>query len=97
MSLGLDKPEVAAAAEALYAELQQAGLEVLYDDREESAGVKFNDADLIGIPLRLTISPRTLKTDAVEARLRWSKETTLLPRAGIVALVQNLLAGAELP
>lgn len=97
VSLGLDRPEVGDAAEALYAELEQDGLEVLYDDRAESAGVKFNDADLIGIPLRLTVSPRTLKAGSVEAKLRWKAESTLVPRAGIVALVRDLLAGAELP
>jgi len=97
VTLGLDQPEVAAAADALYGELQQAGLEVLYDDREESAGVKFNDADLIGIPLRLTVSPRNLKADKVEAKLRWEPERTLLPRAQAAALAQSLLEHAELP
>jgi len=97
VSLGLDNPDVRGAADALYAELQEAGLEVLYDDREESAGVKFNDADLIGIPLRLTVSPRNLKADVVEAKLRWQEERTLLPRASVVALSRDLLARAELP
>lgn len=97
VSLGLDDPSVRKAADALYAELQEAGVEVLYDDREESAGVKFNDADLIGIPLRLTVSPRNLRADVVEAKLRWQEERTLLPRAGIVALARDLLARAELP
>ena len=92
VSLGLDRPEVQAAADTLYAELQQAGLEVLYDDRSESAGVKFNDADLIGLPLRLTISPRTLKTDAVEAKLRWQTESTLLSRSEVAACVREMAA-----
>src|SRR3972149_5988915 len=47
-------------AGAVYEQLREAGLEVLYDDREETPGVKFNDADLLGMPLRLTVSPRTL-------------------------------------
>ena len=55
VSLATEKtPEVTAAAEQLYATLLKAGVEVLYDDREERAGVKFNDADLLGIPIRLT-------------------------------------------
>jgi prolyl-tRNA synthetase len=47
------------------AELQEKGYEVLYDDRDESAGVKFNDADLIGIPVRLTVSTRALAAGGV--------------------------------
>jgi prolyl-tRNA synthetase len=57
-------------AENLYAELRDAGIDVLYDDREESPGVKFADADLIGIPLRLTLSNRTLKENSVEIKRR---------------------------
>jgi len=49
-------------AERLYEQLQAAGIEVLYDDRDESPGVKFNDADLIGLPIRLTVSARAMKT-----------------------------------
>ena len=58
------------AAERLYADMTEAGIDVLYDDREESPGVKFADADLIGIPLRLTLSNRTLKEDTVEIKRR---------------------------
>jgi prolyl-tRNA synthetase len=53
--LMLEKPGVLSAAEQVYAELQAEGLEVLFDDRQESPGVKFNDADLLGMPLRLTL------------------------------------------
>jgi prolyl-tRNA synthetase len=70
--LGADE-EVVAKAEAVYADLGALGYEVLYDDRNESAGVKFNDADLIGVPLRLTLSPRTLKENAIEVKLRWEE------------------------
>ncbi|HWQ12979.1 MAG TPA: proline--tRNA ligase [Roseiflexaceae bacterium] len=59
-----------AAADALEAELEAAGLAVLYDDREESAGVKFNDADLIGLPVRLLISDRLLAEGMVELKPR---------------------------
>ena len=57
-------------AESLYSALQNAGLEVLYDDRLESPGVKFNDADLIGLPLRLTVSERAIKQGGVELKRR---------------------------
>jgi prolyl-tRNA synthetase len=67
--------ETEAAAEKLYIELTKAGIEVLYDDRVATAGVKFNDADLIGIPLRLTIGERGLKQGGVEYKMRTSGES----------------------
>ena len=66
--------EVRQRAEALYTELRAQGYEVLYDDRQESPGVKFNEADLLGMPLRLTISQRTLETDSVEIKRRTERE-----------------------
>jgi prolyl-tRNA synthetase len=59
-----------AAAEQLYRQLQQQGKQVLFDDRGESAGIMFNDADLIGIPLRILISDRTLATGEAEIKPR---------------------------
>ena len=61
-------------AEKLYANLRAAGLEVLFDDREETPGVKFNDADLIGLPIRITVSERSLKEGGVELKLRRETE-----------------------
>ncbi|MDQ3514520.1 MAG: proline--tRNA ligase [Chloroflexota bacterium] len=80
------------AADALYAELIAAGIEVLYDDRTERAGVKFNDADLIGNPIRLSVSTRTLANGQAELRLRSEAESTLIPLAEVVPTVQRLLA-----
>jgi prolyl-tRNA synthetase len=57
-------------AEALYAALNRLAVEVLYDDRNESAGVKFADADLLGMPLRATLSSRSLKAGGVELKRR---------------------------
>jgi prolyl-tRNA synthetase len=79
----LEQTQVRETAERLYRELKAEGLEVLYDDREESPGVKFNDADLLGTPLRLTVSPRTLKQSSVELKLRQEKEAELLPLEGL--------------
>ena len=56
--------------DSIHAQLQEAGIEVLYDDRKESAGVKFADADLIGIPVRITLGNRSLKEGVVEVKLR---------------------------
>jgi len=72
---------VRTAADALVADLERAGVEVLYDDREETAGVKFADADLIGIPFRATVSKRTLKEDQVELKQRSASEAEMVPRA----------------
>ena len=67
------------AANNLYTSLESNGIEVLYDDREESPGVKFNDADLIGIPIRLTVSGRSLKEGGVELKLRRGTERSIVP------------------
>jgi prolyl-tRNA synthetase len=77
--LYMENEEVARAAEDTYVTLTGSGLEVLFDDRNESPGVKFNDADLLGIPIRMTISPRTLKSGSVEIKKRSEKEAILAP------------------
>jgi prolyl-tRNA synthetase len=81
-ALGMDNPEVRKESEGLYSDLLRKGAEVLFDDRLEPPGVKFNDADLLGIPLRVTVSPRTLKTKSAEIKRRTSKDSllVLLPR-----------------
>jgi prolyl-tRNA synthetase len=89
--ISLDKSEVLPTTERIYQELQKEGIEVLFDDRVDSPGVKFNDADLLGIPLRLTLSPRTLQSQSVEAKWRLKKEAQLLPLDDLVARVKKLL------
>ena len=91
--LSLDKSAVAPTAEKLYQELQEEGIEVLFDDRDDSPGVKFNDADLLGIPLRLTVSPRTLQSQSIEAKWRTEKETRLLPLDNLAVQVKKVLNG----
>jgi prolyl-tRNA synthetase len=91
VGLGLDRPDVAAKARSLYESLQGAGVEVLFDDRPESPGVKFNDADLLGIPLRLTVSARGLEKDSVELKQRSKPEMELVPYADAVERVKALL------
>ena len=77
--LFLEDTRVAEKAESLYKELENMGMEVLYDDRSESTGVKFNDADLLGIPLRITVSPRSLEKGCIEVKWRSEKKTELVP------------------
>jgi prolyl-tRNA synthetase len=91
--LHLDTPAVASTAEDIYQKLEKKDIEVLFDDRDESPGVKFNDADLLGIPLRLTLSPRTLQKQSIEAKWRTEKETQLLSLEDLVAEVDRLLRG----
>ncbi|MCH8995342.1 MAG: proline--tRNA ligase [Chloroflexi bacterium] len=81
VALSPDRAGVREIAERLYAELGERGVEVLYDDRDESPGVKFSDADLLGMPLRVTVSPRTLEKDSIELKRRTESETTLVPLA----------------
>ena len=68
------------------------GLQVLYDDREEgSAGVKFNDADLLGMPVRVTVSPRSIENGGAEVKLRTVKDANIVPLAGATTAVRELL------
>ena len=71
-------------ADRLYNELQNAGVEVLYDDREERPGVKFKDADLIGIPYRVTVGPKGLERGALELKPRRDEKASDLPMDGAV-------------
>jgi prolyl-tRNA synthetase len=89
VGLDLEKEENRHAAEQLYANLLSAGVEVLYDDRAETAGVKFNDADLIGLPIRAVASKRSLKNGGIELKLRSQKEGRIVPLANAVQVIQR--------
>ena len=80
-----------AVAQALAAELTAAGLEPLFDDRTESAGVKFADADLIGLPLRINISERSLKQGSVEFKPRAGGEVFLVPLENAVEAARAMV------
>ena len=79
-------------AERLYQELEDLGVEVLYDDRDERPGVKFNDSDLIGIPLRVAVSARNLANDQIELKPRKQKDATFVPIDQAVAEIVRILA-----
>ncbi|HMM43107.1 MAG TPA: proline--tRNA ligase [Thermomicrobiales bacterium] len=85
--------EARSVADAAYRELSAEGVEVLYDDRDESAGVKFADADLIGIPIRLTVSSRSLKAGGVEVKQRDQApaDAEVVPLESVVAAVRRRL------
>ncbi|MBI5562691.1 MAG: proline--tRNA ligase [Deltaproteobacteria bacterium] len=82
------------AAEGLYESLNASGIETLLDDRDERAGVKFKDADLIGIPVRVTIGERNLKQGLVEIKERRAKEARLVKVEEAAATVAGLLKQA---
>ena len=79
------------AAEDLYTKLQAAAVEVLIDDREERPGIKFKDADLIGIPLRLTVGAKSLERNCVEFKRRTDKAAEEIPLADVVERIAGLV------
>jgi prolyl-tRNA synthetase len=83
------------ASSVIYEQLQDAGVEVLYDDRDESAGVKFNDADLMGIPIRITVGKRGLERGEVELKLRSESDRHQVPIEDIVERVRESIAALE--
>ena len=95
VGLNMSDDAVAAAAGELYDRLWAAGIETLFDDRTDAAaGVKFNDADLMGLPVRLVVSPRNLRQSVVELRGRTAAEAELAPLDDVVAAVKERL-GAQ--
>jgi prolyl-tRNA synthetase len=92
VSIGAGRDEaVRAEAEGLYQRLADAGVEILYDDRDESPGVKFTDAELMGMPTIVTISPRSLAAGGAEVTDRASGERSVVP----VAEVEAKLSGSS--
>ena len=91
VGLNTNVPDVAEFADSLYDELNKAGLSVLYDDRNDSPGVKFNDADLIGLPVRVVVSRRNLGQGVVEIKKRNSPEADTVSMDEAVRTVQNCL------
>jgi len=82
-------------ADRIYQEFIAEGIEVLYDDRDESPGVKFKDADLIGLPIRITVSERSLKAGGVEFKDRDSHDKSIVPVAGLSGVVRAELQRLE--
>jgi len=87
--------EAQARAEATYTDLVKAGVEVLYDDRDVSAGVKFADADLRGLPLRLTVSDRSLAAGGLELRHRRSTDLRIIATEEVVSVVRDEIASLQ--
>ncbi len=94
--LNVKEEAVMQAAEKLYAELQAAGVDVLLDDRDQRPGVKFKDADLIGIPLRVVVGGRSLTSGQLELKWRWQPEAQSTPLDGAAVKIAELIAEQRL-
>ncbi len=94
-ALRSDRPDVMEACETLYGELSAAGAEVLWDDRDERPGVKFADAELVGIPYRLTVGPRGLASGEAELRSRSGAVDEAVPLDRAAARIGELIGGAS--
>jgi prolyl-tRNA synthetase len=91
IEIGSENSDIKSQAEELYKSLQKEDIEVLYDDREESPGIKFADADLIGIPLRIIVSKRTIAKNSVELKKRNEEKTELVKVDKIINKLKNNL------
>lgn len=92
LALNPQNPEVLTQATTIYEDLQAAGIEVLFDEREESAGVKFNDSDLLGLPVRLIVSPRNITNGVVEANRRRTGESWQIKYDDVIGTTTDLLS-----
>ena len=91
-ALNLNKDNMSDVASSIYNDIQNAGIEVLFDDRGEKAGFMFNDADLIGVPFRVIISPKTVANNQVELKRRGEREAQLVEIPQLVNTLQELIA-----
>ncbi|MCK5069943.1 MAG: proline--tRNA ligase, partial [Desulfocapsa sp.] len=91
LNLGLKDEQITAAAEALYTELKEKGVDVLLDDRDERPGSKFKDADLLGIPLRVTVGKSFTKDGVLELRLRKNGAVEELEPNKVTARIVELI------
>jgi prolyl-tRNA synthetase len=95
VSLAKNVGTVAAASAELYEQCSKAGIEAILDDRAETPGVKFNDADLIGVPLRLTVGQRSLKQGRVEMKLRHDDARVEVALEEVVSRVRSELKAMQ--
>ncbi|MCH7800234.1 MAG: proline--tRNA ligase [Chloroflexi bacterium] len=91
VGLNMQNDDVVKAADSLYDELNAAGLSTLFDDRSETAGVKFNDADLLGLPVRVVVSPRNLRQGVVEIKERSSADAVTVPTGEAIEVIRGLI------
>jgi prolyl-tRNA synthetase len=96
LNLDLKDSEISGASEKIYSELLDLGIEALLDDRDERPGAKFKDADLLGIPFRVTVGKRFAKDGVIEVSRRSDGAVTEMPAADVVSFIQQGMVGATL-
>jgi len=94
LGLSAGDDEVSETCEQLYMDMRKKGIEVLYDDRDERAGIKFNDADLLGIPLQVIIGKKSLKEKMVEIKERRSGQMEKISSTKVVQVLQERISAA---
>ncbi len=92
VSLNTDKKEIKEAALKIYDHLNSNGIETIIDDRNTSAGVKFNDADLLGVPIRIVVSSRNISKDSVEIKIRTANDGELIHLDTVLQKTSQLLS-----
>ena len=95
INLGKNDEKCKKISEKIYQELRNNNIDVIYDDRDESAGKKYADMDLIGIPLRVTVGPRGIKTDTVEVRCRQTGAVEEMSSESVVAYCKQKYNGFD--
>ena len=90
-ALNYEDAAIKETADMIYEELKKEGVEVLLDDRSVSAGFKFKDAELVGIPLRITVGNKTIKENTVEINIRKTKENIVTGKTEVIKKVKDLL------
>lgn len=93
LALDITDEKIKQSSAVLHKELEEKGIETLFDDRDERAGVKFKDADLLGIPLQVIIGKKTLKDNTMELKVRSSGENIVKPKGEIIKEVERLISG----
>lgn len=93
IALDVTDKKILDKAQDIYQALDQNGIEVLFDDRDERAGVKFKDADLLGIPLQIIIGKESLKSDNLELKIRRNHKKIVIPKADILKEIKSLVNG----
>ena len=91
IGLNLKKQEIVDACEKIYNDFNKAGIEVLYDDRDAAAGFKFNDADLLGMPVQVVIGEKKLKENKCEVKIRKTGERFDVELSDLMSKVKELL------
>jgi prolyl-tRNA synthetase len=89
--VNVNEKNIMDAAENLYHSMKALGIDVIFDDRDERAGVKFKDAELIGIPLRITIGQKNLSQGNVELKIRKTGENTIYSLQEIVQKIKQII------